>query len=98
MDMHQFIGDFITSANPSKNQHDVLNASWGLAAAAAAAVGGGGGGGTSLGFKAASFEALQLPRPAQEKTDAEPSRRIQPGAPQRKGGTRERREGEASVN
>uniref|UniRef100_A0A3P8TRU4 Si:ch211-79k12.2 n=2 Tax=Amphiprion percula TaxID=161767 RepID=A0A3P8TRU4_AMPPE len=82
MDMHQFIGDLITSGNSSKNQPDVLNpAAWGVAAAAAG----------SLGFKAAPLEPLQPLRPSQDKT--EPRRQIQPGPSQRKGEARDRREG-----
>lgn len=88
MDMHQFLGDLITSGNPSKNTPDVLNAAWGVAG-----VGGGGGSGGSgvadaaLGFKATSLEPL---RPVQEKTAA--------GSSQRNRESRDRREGRSSVN
>lgn len=70
--MHQFIGDLITSGNTSKDQPDVLNAAWGVAAAAAGS-GGGGGGGEALGSKGASLGPPQ-PRPAQDKPEAEPGR------------------------
>ncbi|XP_051262501.1 zinc finger protein ZFP2 [Dicentrarchus labrax] len=83
MEMHQFI-DLITSGNASKDQPDVLNAAWGVAAA--------GGGGEALGFKGASLEPLQQPRPTRDKSETEPGRQIQPGAPQRKRETRDRRE------
>ncbi|XP_032374220.1 oocyte zinc finger protein XlCOF6 [Etheostoma spectabile] len=73
MDMHQFIGDLITSGNALKDQPDVLNAAWGVA-----------GGGEVLRFKGGSLE----PRPARDKTEAEAGRRVQPGAPQRKGEAR----------
>ncbi|XP_060937325.1 zinc finger protein 586 [Limanda limanda] len=53
MEMHQFIGELITSGNTSKDQPDVLNAAWGMS----------GGAGASLGFKAASLEPLQHPPP-----------------------------------
>lgn len=87
--MHQFIGDLIASGNTSKDQPDVLNAAWGLAAVAAAAGGGGvGGGSEALGFKGASLGPPQQPRPAQDKPEAE----IRPGASsQRKGEARDGR-------
>lgn len=85
--MHQFIGDLLTSGITSKDQPDVLNATWGGSG------GGGGGGGEALGFKGASLESLQQPRPAQVESEAEPGRRMQPGASQRKGESRDRREG-----
>lgn len=75
--MHQFIGDLITSGNTSKDQPDVLNAAWGVP-----------GGDEALGFKGASLEALQQPRPSQDKSEAQPGRQIQPGASQRKGEAR----------
>ncbi|XP_026227062.1 C2H2-type zinc finger protein isoform X2 [Anabas testudineus] len=80
MEMHQFIGDLITSGNILKDQPDVLNAAWGVA----------GGGTAALGFKGSSLEPLQRPPPAQEKRVAETSRHIQPGAAQRKEDTRVR--------
>ncbi|XP_070767984.1 zinc finger protein 497 [Enoplosus armatus] len=83
MEMHQFIGDLITSGNTSKDPPDVLNAAWGVAAAAAAAAGGG----EALGFKGASLGPLQQRRPAQDKSEAEPGRQLQ-----RKGEARDRRE------
>ncbi|XP_063342608.1 zinc finger protein 354B [Pelmatolapia mariae] len=64
MDMHQFLGDLITSGNSSKNPPDVLNAAWGAA--------GGGAADGALGFKATSLEPL---RPVQEKTGAGASQR-----------------------
>ncbi|KAM9353452.1 uncharacterized protein ABDE67_005825 [Symphorus nematophorus] len=91
MEMHQFIGDLITSGNTSKEQPlpDVLNAAWGVAGV----VGGGGGVGEALGFKGASLEPpQQQPRPAQDKSEAETGRQIQSGASQRKGEPRDRRE------
>lgn len=88
MEMHQFIGDLLTSGNTSKDQPDVLNAAWGMAAAAA-----GGGGGEALGFKSASLGLLEQRRPAQDKSEAEPGQQIQLGALQRKGEDRDRREG-----
>ncbi|XP_073342037.1 uncharacterized protein [Pagrus major] len=81
MEMHQFIGELITSGNTSKDQPDVLSTAWGVTAAAAGAAGGG-----------ASLEALQQPRPARDKSEAEPGRQMQPGAPQRKGEARDRRD------
>nr|XP_046254868.1 zinc finger protein 2 homolog isoform X3 [Scatophagus argus] len=81
MEMHQFIGDLITSANTSKDQPDLLNAAWGVA-----------GDGEALGFKVSSLEPLRQPRPAQGKSEAEPGRQIQPGASQRKGEARDRRD------
>ncbi len=90
MEMHQFIGDLLTSGNSSKDQSDVLNATWGGAAARA------GGGGDALGFKSASLEPLQQPRPVRVESGAEPVRRLQPVASQRKGEARERREGKHS--
>lgn len=80
--MHQFIGDLITSGNPSKEQSDMLNSVWGVAT-----------GDEALGLKGASLEALQQPRPSQDKSEAEPGRQMQPGAPQRKGEASDRREG-----
>ncbi|XP_019131649.1 zinc finger protein 835 [Larimichthys crocea] len=79
MEMHQFIGDLITSGNTSKDQPHVLNAAWGVAAAAA-------GGGEVLGFKGALLDHLQ------DKSVGEPGGQIQPGASQRKGEVRDRRE------
>ncbi|XP_035483162.2 zinc finger protein 835 [Scophthalmus maximus] len=95
MEMNQFIGELITSGNSSKDQPDVLNATWGMAAAAAAAGGGGGGGGggsAALGFKVASLDPLQHPPPAKDKREAGPGRHAQPGATQRRGEARDRRE------
>lgn len=80
--MHQFIGDLMTSGNISKGQPDVLNTAWGVV-----------GGEEALGFKGVSLEPVQQPRPAQGKSGAEQGRQIQPGASQRKGEARERREG-----
>ncbi|XP_035020095.2 oocyte zinc finger protein XlCOF6 [Hippoglossus stenolepis] len=85
MEMHQFIGELITSGNTSKDQPDVLNAAWGMSGGGAAA-------GASLGFKAASLEPLQHPPPALDKTDAEAGRHTQPQSTQRKGEARDRRE------
>ncbi|KAM9310618.1 uncharacterized protein KZ484_026469 [Pholidichthys leucotaenia] len=88
MDMHQFIGDLLTSGNPSKNQPDVLNSAWGMpvsgSSTATAAL---------LGFKATSLEPLHPLRPVQDKTQSEAGRRIQPGPSQRKGVDTNRREG-----
>ncbi|GAA6226919.1 zinc finger protein 436-like [Lates japonicus] len=86
MEMHQFIGDLLTSGNSSKDQPDGLNAAWGMAHV------GGGGAAAALGFKGASLEPLQPPPPTQDKTEAEPGRHIQPRATQRKGESRGRRE------
>ncbi|XP_030250153.1 zinc finger protein 79 isoform X1 [Sparus aurata] len=86
MEMHQFIGELITSGNTSKDQPDVLNAAWGVTAASAGGVVGGGAGGV------ASLEALQQPRPAQNKSEAQPGRQMPPGASQRKGEAGDRRE------
>ncbi|KAG7242201.1 hypothetical protein INR49_024247 [Caranx melampygus] len=87
MEMHQYIGDLITSGNASKDPPDVLNATWGMAggdtAAAAAA---------ALGFKGVSLERLPHPPLAQGKTDAQEGRHIQPGSAQSKGESRHRRE------
>ncbi|XP_041843250.1 zinc finger protein 79 [Melanotaenia boesemani] len=80
MEMHQFIGDLLSSGNPSKKQPDMLNAAWGVTAAGSAA----------LGIKASSLEPLQPPRPAQERGRAAPGRSIQPGATQRMGEVRDR--------
>ena len=84
--MHQFIGDLITSGHSSKNQPDVLNAAWGVAAAAGAA----------LGLKASSLEPLQVPRPAQDNRQAAQGKHTQPRTSQRKGETTERGEGGSS--
>ncbi|XP_054478266.1 zinc finger protein 497 [Anoplopoma fimbria] len=83
MEVHQFIGDLITSGNALQDQPDVLNAAWGLA--------GGGGGVEALRFKGPSLEPLQQLRPARDKPEAEPGRQIQPGASQRKGEARDKR-------
>ncbi|XP_047454714.1 zinc finger protein ZFP2 [Mugil cephalus] len=91
MEMHQFIGDLITSGNNSKNQQDAVKSAWGVAA-------GGGGVAATLGYKPASLETLQVPRPAQGKAGvgagagADPGRHIQSGASQRKAAGRDRRE------
>ncbi|KAG7475090.1 zinc finger protein 436-like [Solea senegalensis] len=80
MEMHQFIGDLMTSGNSSKDQSDVLNAAWGM-------------GGVALGYKGASPEPLQhRPPPGQDKSQAEPGRHTQSGTQQRKGEARDRRE------
>ncbi|XP_031154677.1 zinc finger protein 3 homolog [Sander lucioperca] len=86
MEMHQFIGDLITSGNALKDQPDVLNAAWGMPPPPVAMAAGGGG--EALRFKGASLE----PRPARDKPEAEAGRRVQPGASQRKGEARDRRE------
>jgi len=78
MEVHQFIGDLITSGNALQDQPDVLNAAWGVA----------GGGVEALRFKGASFEPLQQLRPGRDKSEAEPGRQIQPGPSQRKGDKR----------
>lgn len=80
LEMHQFIGDFITSGNTTKVQPDVLNTEWSPS-----------GGGEALGFKGASVEPLR--RQAQNKPQVEPSQQIQPGASQKKGEARDRRGG-----
>lgn len=80
MEMHQFIGDFITSGNTTKVQPDVLNTEWSPP-----------GGGEALGFKGASVEPLR--QQAQNKPQVEPSQQIQPGASQKKGEARDRRGG-----
>ncbi|XP_030604873.1 zinc finger protein 835 isoform X1 [Archocentrus centrarchus] len=72
MEMHQFLGDLITSGIPSKNPPDVLNAAWGVAAGVGGSSGGNGAADAALGFKATSLEPL---RPAQEKTGAGSSQR-----------------------
>lgn len=82
MEIHQFIGDLMTSGNTSKAQQDVLNSAWGVV-----------GGNEALGFKGASLEPVQQPRPAQDKPGVEQGRQIQPGVSQRKGEARDRREG-----
>lgn len=66
MEVHQFIGDLITSGNASKDQPDVLNAVWGVA-----------GGDDALGFKVPSVEPLQQLRSARGKSDTEPGRQNQ---------------------
>ncbi|KAM8870121.1 uncharacterized protein AB9W97_017111 [Spinachia spinachia] len=91
MEVHQFIGDLITSGNALEDQPDVLNAAWGVAAAAAAAGVGGGGGGVEARFKGASLEPLQQQRPVRDKSEAEPGRRIQAGTAPRKGQARDKR-------
>ncbi|XP_029359249.1 zinc finger protein 551 [Echeneis naucrates] len=80
MEMHQYIGDLITSGITSKDQPDVLNAAWGLAAGDPAA----------LGFKAAALEPLPHPTPAQDKAEA--ALHVPPRATQSKGEARHRRE------
>lgn len=62
MEVHQFIGELITSGNASK-ETDVLNAVWGVA-----------GGDDALAFKGPSVEPLQQPRPVRGKPDTEPGR------------------------
>lgn len=88
MEIHQFIGDLLTSGHghPPKNQPDVLNAAWGVAAAAGAA----------LGLKASSLEPMQLPRPPQDNRLAAQGKHSQPGASQRRGEAIERGEGRSS--
>ncbi|KAJ4931175.1 hypothetical protein JOQ06_025473 [Pogonophryne albipinna] len=88
MEMHQFIGDLITSGNSLKDQPDVLTTAWGVAAATA-----GGGGGEGLRFKDASLVPPQQPPSARDKSESEPSRQLQSGASQRKiEPTKDRRE------
>lgn len=89
MEVHQFIGDLITSGNALQDQPDVLNAAWGVAA-------GGVGGVEALRFKGASLEPLQQLRPVRDKSEAEPGRRIQPGTAHRKGQARDKRPGQRS--
>lgn len=86
MEMHQYIGDLLTSGNASKDQPDVLSAVWGVPASDDA-----------LGFKGATLELLQPPiRPViRDKPEAEPLRRNQPGGQQRKEETRDKREGQS---
>ncbi|XP_034409090.1 zinc finger protein 79 [Cyclopterus lumpus] len=81
MEVHQFIGDLITSGNALQDQPDVLNAAWGVA----------GGGVEALRFKGASFEPLQQLRAGRDKSEAEPGRQLQPGPSQRKGEARDKR-------
>ncbi|KAF1387720.1 hypothetical protein PFLUV_G00082900 [Perca fluviatilis] len=89
MEMHQFIGDLLTSGNALKDQPDVLNAAWGMPPPPPAiTMAGAAGGGEALRFKGASLE----PRPARDKPEAEAGRRVQPGASQRKGEVRDRRD------
>ncbi|XP_071378023.1 zinc finger protein 436-like [Centroberyx affinis] len=82
MEMHQFIGDLITSGNASsqllKEQPDVLHVAWGVA------------GGDALGLKGAPLEPLPQPRPALDKPDPGQGRQIL----ERRGEVRDRREGE----
>ncbi|XP_067365883.1 oocyte zinc finger protein XlCOF22 isoform X2 [Channa argus] len=82
MEMHQFIGDLITSGNTLKDQPDVINTAWGVA----------GSGGAALGYKGASFEPLQQPPPEQDTRESEARGNIQPGSAHRKGETKDRRE------
>ncbi|XP_075868682.1 uncharacterized protein LOC142879342 [Nelusetta ayraudi] len=84
MEMHQFIGDLLTSGNASKDQPDVLGAVWGVPA-----------GDDALGFKGASLELLQPSiRPIiRDKPETEPLRRNQSGGLQRKEEARDKREG-----
>lgn len=86
MEMHQYIGDLLTSGNASKDQPDVLSAVWGVPA-----------GDDALGFKGATLELLQPPiRPViRDKPEAEPLRRNQSGGLQRKEETRDKREGQS---
>ncbi|XP_075965342.1 uncharacterized protein LOC142969364 [Anarhichas minor] len=76
MEMHQFIGDLITSGNALQDQPDVLNAAWGVA--------GGSGGVEALRFKGASHEPLQQLRPVRDRSE--------PGTSQRKGEARDKRQ------
>ncbi|XP_068614670.1 zinc finger protein 79 [Brachionichthys hirsutus] len=80
MEMHQLIGDLITPGNTEKDQPDLLTAAWGGAGAA----------GEVLGLKGASPELLEQPRSSHDKSEA--GRRLQPGPPQRKGESRDRRD------
>lgn len=90
MEMHQFIGDLITSGNASssqtlKEQPDVIHAAWGLAA------------GEALGFKGASLDPVRPPRPPPDKADPASGRQTQPGQrAQGRAEVRDTREGEGS--
>ncbi|XP_034552818.1 zinc finger protein 227 [Notolabrus celidotus] len=88
MEMHQFIGDLITSGSSTKNQPNGLNAAWGVVGDGADGGGGGGGSGESVGFRGASLGPPLQPQPPQEKPEAEPGKQIQIGATQRKEETR----------
>ncbi|XP_068179388.1 zinc finger protein 79 isoform X2 [Antennarius striatus] len=79
MEMHQLIGDLITSGNTGKDQPDMLTAAWGVAAA-----------NEVLGFKGASLELLEQPISTQDKPEA--SQEIQPGTSHRKAESRDRRD------
>lgn len=77
MEMHQFLGDLITSGNSSKNPPDVFNAAWGVA--------GGGAADGALAFKATSLEPL---RPVREKMGAGASQRARETRDRREGRSR----------
>lgn len=87
MEMHQYIGDLLTSGNASKDQPDVLSAVWGVPASD-----------DTLGFKGATLELLQPPiRPViRDKPEAESLRRNLSGGLQRKEESRDKREGQSS--
>ncbi|XP_029929235.1 oocyte zinc finger protein XlCOF8.4 isoform X2 [Myripristis murdjan] len=84
MEMHQFIGDLITSGNSSgqslKEQTDVLHVAWGVA------------GGDALGLRGVQLEPLTQTRPAQDKPDPCHERRLLSGAAERRGEVRDRQE------
>ncbi|KAM3873405.1 uncharacterized protein ACN63O_002434 [Diretmus argenteus] len=82
LEMHQFIGDLMTSGNASgqslKEQQDALHSAWGLA------------GGDALGLRVAPLEPLAQPRPPQDRPGPHPH--VPSGAAERRGEIRDRRE------
>lgn len=85
MEMHQYIGDLLTSGNAAKEQPDVFSAVWGVAATD-----------DPLGFKGPTLELLQPPiRPViRDRPETELLRR-ESGGLQRKEEARDKREGQS---
>lgn len=85
MEMHQFIGDLITSGHSSsssmKTQSGGLNAAWGV----------GGDGAEAVRFRGTSL--IPLPTQTREKPESEPGKQMQTGVAQRRGETRPVRKG-----
>ncbi|CAJ1061591.1 zinc finger protein 227 [Xyrichtys novacula] len=83
-EMHQFIGDLMTSGSSSKNQPDVLSAAWGVVRDSPH----GRSSGEAVGFRDTSLGPLLQTQTTQEKPQAESQKRIQTEASQRKEETR----------
>ncbi|KAM6994477.1 uncharacterized protein LKV04_006856 [Tautogolabrus adspersus] len=77
IEMHQFIGDLVTSGNSTKNQPDVLNAAWGVVE------GGADGASEAVGYRG----ALLGLKPTQDKQETVPGKEIQTVTSKNKGET-----------